>query len=200
MHIWDAVNLQAWQFDWYGWVILPLIIFAARVADVTLGTIRIIFVSRGKRNLAPLLGFCEVLIWIIAISQIVQNIHSVPTYFGYAAGFAAGNYVGMLLEDRLALGTVIIRVIIQNGGVELGQALHDHGYGFTAVDGSGSSGPVKLVYSVIPRKDLRKVVDIIHQINPRAFYSVEDIRSSESGVFPSRSQTSVGSVLGRKAK
>ena len=83
-------NLSANGFNWYAWVVLPLIIFIARIFDVTLGTIRIIFVARGKRNLAPVLGFFEVLIWIVVISQLVQNLESFTAYIGYAAGFAAG--------------------------------------------------------------------------------------------------------------
>ena len=76
----------------YAWIILPIIIFLARVVDVTLGTIRIIFTSRGKRNLAPLLGFVEVLIWIVVIGQLVKNLDSATSYLGYAAGFAVGNF------------------------------------------------------------------------------------------------------------
>ncbi|TLN28429.1 DUF2179 domain-containing protein [bacterium] len=100
----------------YAWVILPIIIFFARVCDVTLGTIRIIFVSRGKRNIAPLLGFFEVLIWIVVIGQLVQHLQSVTSYLGYAAGFAVGNFVGMYIEDHLALGTLIVRAIVPTGG------------------------------------------------------------------------------------
>ncbi len=77
-------------FDWYAWVILPFLVFFARIADVTLGTLRIIFTSRGRRNLAPLLGFVEVFIWIVVVRQIVKNAHSLTAYIGYAAGFAAG--------------------------------------------------------------------------------------------------------------
>ena len=96
------------NFDWFPWVILPFIIFAARVFDVTLGTMRIIFLSRGKKYLAPLLGFVEVLIWITVVSQIVGGAHNIVAYIAYAAGFAAGNYVGMVIEDKLAIGTLVV--------------------------------------------------------------------------------------------
>ena len=103
----------------YAWVVLPILIFFARVTDVTLGTLRIIFISRGKRNVAPVLGFFEVLIWIVAIGQIVQNLTSVTSYLAYAAGFATGNFVGMVIEDRLAIGTLIVRVILPTNATTL---------------------------------------------------------------------------------
>ena len=176
------------EADFYAWVVLPLLIFTARVADVTLGTLRIIFVSRGRRNLAPLLGFFEVFIWIVAIGQLVQNLGSFTSYLGYAAGFAAGNFVGMLIEDRLAIGTLVVRAIIPANCDDLMRQLHDSGYGVTIVNGQGATGPVNLVYTVVKRKHLRQVMRLIHDIYPRAFVTVEDLRSSEEGVFPSRDE------------
>ncbi len=175
-------------FDWYAWVGLPLIIFVARIFDVTLGTVRIILVSRGRRKLAPILGFFEVLIWIVVVGQLVQNLQSVTSYLGYAAGFAAGNFVGMLLEDKIALGSVIVRTIVAQHGVELAQELHDQGYGVTSVEGVGANGPVCLVYTTVRRKDLPSVMAIIHRICPKAFCTVEDVRSTEAGIFPKRSR------------
>jgi hypothetical protein len=96
----------------YAWVVLPILIFLARVIDVSLGTLRIIFIARGRRKLAPLLGFFEVLIWIVVVSQVMQNLHSPLSFIAYAAGFATGNYVGMWIEDKLAIGTLIVRVIV----------------------------------------------------------------------------------------
>lgn len=174
------------ETELYSWVVLPILIFLARVADVTLGTLRIIFVSRGKRKIAPLLGFFEVLIWIVAIGQLVQNLGSVTSYLGYAAGFAAGNYVGMLIEDRLAIGTLIVRAIVPAGGEEVMQRLHAAGFGVTGVDGQGATGPVKVVYAVVKRKHSREVMNIIHNVHSKAFITVEDVRSSLDGVFPSR--------------
>ena len=99
-------------FDLYTYLLLPLLIFCARIIDVSIGTLRIIFVSKGKRNIAPLLGFFEVLVWILAISEIMQNLNNWVCYVAYAAGFAAGNYVGMIIEEKLAIGILIIRIII----------------------------------------------------------------------------------------
>src|SRR4030042_6553710 len=89
----------------YIWLVLPLMVFFARLTDVSLGTLRIIFISRGKRNVAPILGFVEVFIWITIVSQIVSHAHNLLAYLAYAAGFATGAYIGMFIEGRLAIGT-----------------------------------------------------------------------------------------------
>ncbi len=186
-------------FDWYAWVILPLLVFASRVADVTLGTMRIIFTSRGQRNIAPLLGFVEVFIWIVVVSQIVQNAHSLTAYIGYAAGFATGTYVGMRIEERMAMGTLILRIVLAKGVGELTSALRAAGFGVTSVDGKGAQGAVKLLYTIVPRKNLSIVSSIIHEICPGAFFSVQEIRSSESGIFP-QTQVTSSSIVERKGK
>lgn len=172
------------ETDLYTWIILPLLIFVARVIDVGLGTLRIIFTARGKRQLAPLLGFVEVFIWVAVISQMVRGVNHVVAYLAYAAGFAAGNYVGMWIENRLALGTVVLRIILPHEGDELADALHQAGYGVTRVDGQGANGPVKLIYNIVRRKDLPGVLEIIHQTAPKAFIAIEEVRSTEQGIFP----------------
>ena len=171
-------------FDWYTWVGLPIIIFLARVFDVTLGTLRIIFLSRGKQKLAPILGFFEVLIWITVIGQLVQHIHSVPAYFGYAAGFAAGNYIGLWLEEKLALGTYIVRTIVTNSDNLLEHEIHEAGFGVTRVNAEGSSGAVKIIYTIVRRVNIEQVMEIIQKQHPNAFVSIEEVRSSEHGIFP----------------
>jgi uncharacterized protein YebE (UPF0316 family) len=99
-------------FNWYTWIALPLLVFLARVVDVSLGTIRIIFTSRGKKHLAPLLGFVEVFIWVSVIAEITRGAHNMAAYLAYAAGFATGNYVGMWIEERLAIGNLVVRAIL----------------------------------------------------------------------------------------
>jgi uncharacterized protein YebE (UPF0316 family) len=188
------------DFNWYAWVILPLIIFTARIFDVTLGTLRIIFVARGKRNLAPILGFFEVFIWIVVISQLVRNIESFTAYIGYAAGFAAGNYVGMWLEDKMALGTYILRLISSDDPADLVSRLRDAGYGVTRVEGEGTKGRVHLIYTIVKRRNVANVLAIIHEVKPNAFISMEEVRSTEKGVFPSVAATRGTQLFVRKAK
>src|SRR4030065_1709627 len=115
--------------NFFTYVILPVIIFLARICDVSIGTMRIIFVSKGKKKIAPVLGFFEVLIWIIAISKIMQNLDNYINYVAYAAGFATGNFVGMIIEEKLAMGIQMIRIFTNEKGMELVQTLNSQGYG-----------------------------------------------------------------------
>lgn len=192
--------MNFWDSNLYIWIGLPLLVFFARVIDVALGTLRIIFISRGKKYLAPLLGFVEVFIWIAVVAQIVRGVNEFATYLAYAAGFAAGNFVGMYIEDRLAIGTYVIRIIVPNGADELTSHLHEAGYGITSVEGQGANGPVKLIYTIVKRKDLPIVRKIIHQTHPYAFLSIEDVRSTEEGIFPARVNHRDGTFFGRKSK
>jgi uncharacterized protein YebE (UPF0316 family) len=192
----SIINLLQ-NFDWYVWVGLPLLIFLARVIDVTLGTLRIIFTSRGMRNIAPVLGFVETFIWIVAVSSIVKSAQNFAAYVGYASGFAMGTFVGMFLENKLAVGTVTFRAIIRRDTKELIKALVDAGFGITIVDGRGSSGKVKIIYTTVKRQNLPVVIDIFHRMVPGAFLSVEEVRSTEQGIFPA-SKNNLFRPLGHK--
>jgi len=193
-------TLSSIPFDWYTWVWLPLLIFFSRICDVTIGTIRIIFISRGLRKYAPLLGFFEVLIWIVVIGQLVQNLHSPIAYFFYAAGFACGNFVGMWIEDRLAFGTSIIRIMVSENGNELAEMIHASGFGVTRVDAHGATGPVLMIYTVVKRHDTNKVLAIIHSTAPKAFVTIDELRSIEKGFFPPGADHSKNLFFGRKSK
>ena len=171
----------------YLYLILPLLILMARVIDVSLGTMRIIFVSKGNRVIAPILGFFEVFIWIIAMGQIMSNLNNFACYFGYATGFALGNYVGLRLEEHLAMGNLLIRIISQKDGNVLIKNLSDNGYGATLLEGEGSLGKVELIYTIVKSENLSKVIEIINDFNPKAFYSIEDVRKVSSGIFPAQS-------------
>ncbi len=184
----------------YAWVVLPILVFFARVTDVSLGTLRIIFVARGRRKLAPLLGFFEVLIWIVVVSQVIQNLHSPLAFIAYAAGFATGNYVGMWLEDKLAIGTLVVRVIVPQEASRLMTQLHNAGYGVTSIDARGSTGHVTLVYTIVKRKDLYDVMTIIQNTYPKAFTSVEEVRSTQEGIFPAHTHRFSDALARRKAR
>ena len=160
----------------YTWVVLPLLIFSARVIDVSLDTIRIIFISKSLKYLAPLIGFFEILIWLIAMRQIMQNMDNSWYMLAYAAGFATGNFVGMYIEQLLSIGKVIIRIISKDCD-GLIDSLRASGCGVTSIEGQGLSGPVKIIFSIINRSDINKVVGKIREFNPQAFYSLEDVSS-----------------------
>ncbi|KQC12432.1 MAG: hypothetical protein APR63_11035 [Desulfuromonas sp. SDB] len=168
-------------------IILPLLIFTARICDVSIGTFRIILVGRGHKILAPLLGFFEVLVWLIAIQQIMQNLTNTIYYFAYAAGFAAGNYVGMLIEEKIALGILVIRIITNQSAEKLIEKLRQQDYGATSIDATGKTGPVNVLYTVIRRADLKKIITLINDYHPNAFYSVEDVKLVREGIFPAKS-------------
>ena len=168
----------------YQYFILPLIIFVARICDVSLGTLRIVFISRGKKNIAPLLGFFEVLIWVVIISEIFRNVGSVVGYVAYAGGYAAGNYIGMLIEERIALGTQLIKVFSAKDVVSLQRCLNEEGFGTTVVDGDGSAGKVKILYTFVDRKTVEQAKKILITFDPHIFYVIEDVKLVKSGIFP----------------
>lgn len=171
------------QSHLFTWVILPALIFVARILDVSLGTMRIVFVSRGKKFLAPIFGFFEVMIWLLAIGQIMKNLSNVFCYLAYAGGFATGNFVGLYLEERLAMGMLVLRLITNRDASELIDFLRGEGYGLTSVDAHGISGKVNILFMIIRRSELGRVVRIIQDFHPRAFYSVEDVRHVSRGFF-----------------
>jgi uncharacterized protein YebE (UPF0316 family) len=169
--------------DLFSYVLMPLLIFMARICDVSIGTLRIIFVSKGKRNIAPFLGFFEVLIWITAISKIMQNLDNYINYVAYAAGFATGNFVGMIIEEKLAMGIQMIRIFAHERGSELVQTLNLNGYGATVVEAHGAREKVQLIYTIVQRNELVNVLDVINRFNPKSFYTVEDIKTVNEGIF-----------------
>jgi uncharacterized protein YebE (UPF0316 family) len=170
----------------YAWFLLPFLIFMARVTDVTLGTVRVIFISRGMKYLAPLVGFVEILIWLLAIGQIMQNLSNPACYVAYAAGFAMGNFVGISIAERLSLGVVMIRVITAQDALPLVERLKAEHYGVTSIDGHGTSGQVKVVFTLVPRREVPRVVGLIKTFNPQSFYSIEEVNFVERGIFPIR--------------
>ena len=177
-------NLLLFDSGLYTWFVLPALIFIARVVDVSMGTVRVIFISRGLKYLAPVVGFFEILIWLLAIGQIMKNLSNPVCYVAYAGGFAMGNYVGIRIAEKLSLGVVLIRVVSKKDASALVEFLKSESYGVTSVDGHGTSGEVKVVFTIVPRRELRSVVDLIKKFNPQAFYSIEEVGFVEKGIFP----------------
>jgi len=177
--------------DIFSYAIMPLLIFLARICDVSIGTLRIIFVSKGKKNIAPVLGFFEVLIWILAISKIMQNLDNYINYVAYAAGFATGNFVGMMIEEKLAMGVQMIRVFTSEKGMDLVKILNNNGFGATTIEAHGAKEKIHLVYSIVHRNELEKVLDLINGFNPKAFFTVEDVKAVNEGIFNPRRQKSI---------
>ena len=181
---------------------LPVLIFLARICDVSIGTLRLIFVSKGFKHIAPLLGFFEVIIWLLAVSQIMKHLDNIVCYIAYGGGFAMGNYIGMYLEEKISIGSVIIRVIPKTDTTELINELREQNFGLTVVDAEGSLGKVKMIFSVIKRENIEQFVSVINRYNPHAFYSIEEVKAVNEGVFRRERKKMFGkfSFINKKGK
>lgn len=159
------------------WIVVPLLIFVARIADVSLGTIRVVFISKGFKALSAFVGFFEILIWLFAIGQIMQNLNNWPSIFAYAGGFAFGTYAGLVIEEKLSFGDVLIRVISKWDVPAIIAKLHENGYKTTQVSGQGDEGQVQVIMIVTHRKNIKPVIDLVKHVNPGAFYTIEDLKT-----------------------
>ncbi len=180
------MDITFYDSSFFTYGILPAMIFVSRIFDVTIGTLRIVMVSKGQKLWAPILGFFEVFIWLIAISKIFQNLDNWMCYFAYAAGFATGNYIGLRIEERLAVGIVKIQIITRKKANILIKNLTEAGYGITHHPAQGSSEEVSIIYSIINRTEIQKVKAIVQSTNPKAFFSLEDVKSVNKEVFPAK--------------
>jgi uncharacterized protein YebE (UPF0316 family) len=167
------------------WV-LPVVIFLAEAVVVTTSTIRVIFIARGKRGLAAILGFIEISIWLFAISHVMRNLDNPWCMLAFAAGFTLGNYLGVTLERRMALGKTGLRLFSRHNATPLITALRARGFGVTSWQAAGLEGSVEVIQTVIPRRDQQLAEALIHRHDPGMFYIVEEIYGTESGVFPSK--------------
>ncbi len=187
------IELLLSDSPWIIYGLIPVLIFLARIVDVSVGTVRIVYLIRGHKMLAAGLGFVESIVWLIAVVQIMQNITNPLYYLTFAGGFAAGNYAGLYIEEKLAIGNSILRIITQREAEDLVERLNDAGFGVTHVDAHGRSSEVKIIYSVVKRDDLKRVLKIVREFNPKAFYTIEDVQYVREGIYsPQHFQMSDG--------
>jgi uncharacterized protein YebE (UPF0316 family) len=181
----------------FSFIVLPILIFLARICDVSINTIRIIYVLGGRRFTATLLGFFESFIWLMAIRQIFAHLDNWVSYMAYPAGFACGIYVGMIIEERIAYGKVIVRIITSKDVLSLIQHLNTLRFRYTHVRAEGPNGEENLVFTVLPRENLEQLLTTLKDILPTAFYTVEKVnRAAESGtVVQETTRWSIGSWL-----
>lgn len=165
-------------------ILIPILIFCARILDVSIGTVRIILIGKGYRGYSALLGFIEVFIWINAIGQIMQNLDNWYNYLTYAGGFAAGTYLGMVIESKMLIGKVVLRIITKKKATELLERLLLEDYSLTYLDAEGRLGPVNIIFLVVKRKELKHLIELINTYNPNAFYTIEDVRYVHIGYGP----------------
>jgi uncharacterized protein YebE (UPF0316 family) len=174
-----------------------LLIVLARVTDVSLGTIRTINVVQGRRLLALVLGFFEVLIWVFVVSRVISQIQQPAYAVAYALGFALGNYVGMTIESRLALGRQVVR-IFSRLGLEMAAAMRASGLRVTQFDGYGRDGPVQELFIEIGRREARNVIEQARTLDPGCFYMVDDVRLVSSAQMRVRERQGWLAVLKKK--
>ncbi len=153
-----------------------LLVFCLRLTDVTLGTLRILMTVRGRKLLAALIGFVEVTIFVVAISRVIRNVGNVWNVLGYSGGFAAGTLVGMTIEEHLALGWTVVRVISTDLSKHIADALREAGFGVTEMSGQGMRGTVEIYEVVVRRADLPKALQAIEGVDAKAFVTVEESR------------------------
>lgn len=172
--------LQWFDAHPYAW---PIFIFLARVSDVSIGTLRTIMIIRGHRALAPILGFFEVVIWVMAIGGVMKNLDQWYNVVAYAGGFATGNATGMWLERRLAIGQQAITLISRSRSPAVAQALRLAGYPVTEFQGKGMYGDVSLAFVVVSRREAPIVLRVSRGVDPDAFVTIDDVRTSKLPVY-----------------
>ena len=163
------------------YVVLPILIFLSRIFDQSIGILRIIFATKGLKIPAFVAGFLESLVWLIAISQIMNHLDNIFCYLAFAGGFASGNVVGIYLENRISMGFLIVRVIFQKDSDKTIELLREANFRLTTIDAMGMEQAVKMVFSTIMRSRLKEFLNILEKNNPNAFYTIEDVRKVKEG-------------------
>ena len=163
--------------------IAALSIFAMRVTDMSMDTLRVLFVMRGRKSIAWVLGFFQSMIYILAITTVLSQLKNPLNIIGYAAGFASGNVIGMLIEERLAIGHIHLWIISPRLGVAMAQLLRNEGYGVTEIAARGKDGMVSVLSVSVLRKDVPHVETLVHEQDPDAFVTSEDVRPVRRGFW-----------------
>lgn len=161
-------------------LLLALVIFLARVADVSLGTFRHVMIIRGKKLPAFFISFTEALIWVSAVSQVLAEVNEPLTVFAFALGFATGTFVGITVENFFKIGEQVIRVFSKNG-TAISESLREKGYRVTVFEGTGRDGTVQLLFVQARRRDVSKISAFVRDLDPQSFLIVDDIRASSLG-------------------
>jgi uncharacterized protein YebE (UPF0316 family) len=160
-----------------------LLIFILRVSDMTLDTLRVLFVMRGKKRIAWILGFFQSAIFVLAIGKVLTQLDNPLNIIGYAAGFATGNVVGMYIEERIAIGHVLINIISPRRGSAIVNHLRQNGYAVTELSGRGKDGMVSMINCSVLRKQVDTVRLLVNEIDPEAFITAEDVRPVRRGFW-----------------
>ena len=166
--------------DFVEYLFVPLLIIGARILDVSISTIRLLLVMNGKRNIAPFVGAIEVFLWITIVGQIIKGENSIISYISYGIGFGLGTYIGMKIEEKLAIGQVMIKSVTAKPADELIIYMKKHEIKFSHIEAETNDGAAHIIWAVIERKDLPEVTTVMHAFNPGAQFTVANVRSSEN--------------------
>lgn len=158
-------------------------IFFSRVVDVSMATMRMLLIVKGRRFQAAAIGFFEVIIYIVALGRVVNSLDNPLNLLVYALGFAAGNYAGIYFEEKLALGYIAVQVIPSEHDYEIIDTLREDGYGVTVIEGSGRDGLKHILTVYAARKELAKILDLVAKIDPRAFTAIMDAKKTLGGYY-----------------
>lgn len=170
------------------WLALPafaitILIFVLRVSDMTLDTLRVLFVIRGRKSLAWILGFFQSALWVIAITSVLSNLDNPWNIVAYASGFATGNVVGITIEQSLAIGHSHMQIISQRLGSAIVEKVREMGYAATELPARGRDGTVSVISCSLRRRDINEMRNVVQVIDPQAFITVEDIRPIHRGYW-----------------
>ena len=163
--------------------VYALVIFLLRICDMSMDTIRVLFVVRGKKLYVFVLGFMQAVIFVVAISSVLTKMSNLLNVLAYALGFATGNVVGMLIENRLAIGHTMVTIISSRLGANIAERLRASGYAVTEISGRGKDGTVFELHVSINRRDVDAVETVVLESDPQAFVTAEDIRPVRRGFF-----------------
>jgi uncharacterized protein YebE (UPF0316 family) len=178
-----ASSLITFGFDW-GFIpsnLLPLLIFGLRTIDLTISTVRMLFVVRGRRAYAWALGLVQAILFIASIAGVLGNLQNPLNLVAYAIGFATGSVLGIMIEAWLAPGHSLLRIISAKRGSTILEALHGEGRGATEVSGQGMLGAVSLILCYVPRRDIDRVTQTVVENDPEAFITVDHVRQLRGG-------------------
>lgn len=170
-----SFSLAAW--------LAALLIFVLRIADMSLDTIRLLYVVRGRKLLAGLLGFFQSLIFIVAIANVLSGKANLLSILGYALGFACGNVVGMAFEEKMAVGFIRLTAVSSGLGTAIAEKLRRTGYAVTELAGRGKNGMVTVLSVSVRRREFDDAETIILETDPEAFITAEDVRAVRRGFW-----------------
>lgn len=162
---------------------LPILIFFARICDVSIGTVRMILMIQGHKYVAAGLGFVEVMVWALAVGGVISQLSNPIALVSYGAGFATGTLVGMKIEELIAIGHRIVQVINVHKGVNLSKELRERDYRVTRIEASGRDGPVEIAHLVVRRRNLGKLLAMVEELAPKSFVSVERVDRAQGEFF-----------------